>query len=60
MAKRAYTATETAFAECVEGKPYSRAADPDIVIRCRGGDKGRGRENMSLINPVKKTPVARI
>jgi hypothetical protein len=30
---RAYTATETALVECEEGKPYSRAAEPDIVIR---------------------------
>ena len=56
----AYTATETAFAECVDGKPYSRAADPDMVIRWRGGDRGRGREKKSLTKPVKKTPVARI
>lgn len=30
---RQYTATETAFVECVEGKPYSNAAEPDMVMR---------------------------
>jgi len=44
----------------VEGNPYSRTAESDIVIRCRGGDSGRGRENMSLTNPVKNTPQERI
>lgn len=53
-------ATETAFVEWVEGKPYSNAADPDIVIRCRGGESGRGRHNRSLMKPLKKTPVANI
>lgn len=57
---RAYTATDTAFAECVDGNPYSRAAEPDMVIRWRGGDRGRGRDIMSLMNPVKNTPEASI
>lgn len=38
-----YNATETALVECVLGNPYSRAADPDIVILWRGGERGRGR-----------------
>jgi hypothetical protein len=58
--KRVYTATDTAFAEWVEGKPYSRAAEPDIVIRWSGGDNGRGNDSISFIKPVKKTPEARI
>jgi hypothetical protein len=44
----------------VEGKPYSKAAEPDMVILWRGGDSGRGKEVMSFIKPVKKTPLARI
>ncbi len=55
-----YKATETALAECVEGKPYSSATEPDIVIRCNGGDRGRGNEHISLINPLMKTPSARM
>jgi hypothetical protein len=51
-------ATETAFVECVEGKPYSSAAEPDIVMRWSGGDNGRGRHSKSLMNPLKKTPEA--
>jgi hypothetical protein len=31
-----------------------------MVIRCKGGESGLGNESMSLMNPVKKTPVARI
>lgn len=58
--KSAYTATETAFAECVDGKPYSNAAEPDMVILCKGGDNGRGREKKSLRKPVQKTPDASI
>jgi hypothetical protein len=46
--------------ECVEGKPYSRATEPDMVIRCKGGERGRGSEHMSLMKPVKKTPEARM
>lgn len=55
-----YTATETALVEWVDGNPYSKAADPDIVMRCRGGDNGRGRHSMSLMYPLKKTPDARV
>lgn len=44
--------------ECDEGKPYSRAADPDMVMRASGGDRGRGRHSMSLMKPVKKMPAA--
>ena len=57
--RSAYAATETALALWVDGKPYSKAAYPVMVIRCRGGDKGRGSESMSFIKPVKKTPDAR-
>lgn len=57
--ERTYMATETALVECVEGNPYSKAADPDIVIRCRGGESGRGRQSKSLRNPLKKTPEAK-
>ena len=53
-----YTATDTALAECVEGNPYSRATECDIVIRFRGGDNGRGKHHMSLMKPLKKTPDA--
>lgn len=45
-----YNATETALVECVLGNPYSRAADPDILILCRGGDKGRGRLLKELVS----------
>jgi hypothetical protein len=31
-----------------------------MVMRWRGGDRGRGREHMSLMKPVKKTPEARM
>ena len=55
---RVYTATDTALAECVEGNPYSKAADCDIVIRLRGGERGRGKHHMSLMKPLKKTPDA--
>ena len=58
-AERTYMATETALVECVEGNPYSKAVDPDIVIRCRGGESGLGRHNKSLMNPLKKTPDAK-
>jgi hypothetical protein len=58
--RRAYTATDTAFVECVEGNPYSSAAEPDMVIRCSGGDRGRGRQSKSLMKPLKKTPEARM
>lgn len=53
-----YRATETAFVECVLGNPYSRAVNPDIVMRCRGGLRGLGRHRKSLIMPVTKTPGA--
>lgn len=56
----AYTATEMAFVECVEGKPYSNAAEADIVILEMGGESGRGRHNMSFKKPVTNTPDARI
>lgn len=52
-------ATEMALVECVEGNPYSKAADPDIVMRCRGGDNGRGRHRRSLTKPLQNTPAAR-
>lgn len=45
-----YNATETALVECVLGNPYSRAADPDILILWRGGDKGRGRLLKELVS----------
>lgn len=44
--------TETALAVCVDGNPYSSAADPDIVSRCSGGDKGRGKHKRSLMKFV--------
>lgn len=56
----AYTATETALVECVEGNPYSSAADPDMVIRWSGGERGRGRHNRSFKKPLQKTPDARM
>jgi len=54
----AYTATDTALVEWVEGKPYSRAAECDIVIRSKGGERGRGRHHMSFKKPLKNTPDA--
>ena len=57
---KAYIATETALVECEEGKPYSKAADPDMVILWRGGESGRGRHKRSLMKPLKNTPAARI
>lgn len=57
--KRAYTATETAFVECVEGKPYSSAVEWDIVILFKGGERGLGKHHMSFKKPLKKTPDAR-
>lgn len=54
----AYRATDTAFVECVDGNPYSNAADPDIVILCNGGDIGLGRHKMSLMIPETITPAA--
>lgn len=56
---RAYTATEIALVEWVDGNPYSRAAEPDIVIRWRGGESGRGRHSRSLMIPLDITPRAR-
>jgi len=56
--KSAYTVTDTALVECVEGNPYSRAAECDIVIRFKGGESGRGRHHMSFKKPLKKTPDA--
>lgn len=44
-----YSATETALVECVLGNPYSKAADPDIVILWSGGDKGRGRLSKAAV-----------
>ena len=49
---------ETEFVECVLGKPYSRAALPDMVMRCKGGDSGRGRQTRSFITPLRITPKA--
>lgn len=46
--------------ECVEGNPYSKAADPDMVIRVSGGDSGLGRQTRSLTKPLQKTPKASI
>ena len=46
--------------ECVEGKPYSSAVDPDIVILWSGGESGRGKQSISLITPLKKTPAAKM
>lgn len=57
--KRIYVATETALVECVDGKPYSNAADSDMLIRWRGGDNGRGRHSRSFTKPLKKTPEAK-
>lgn len=57
---KAYTATEMAFVEWVEGKPYSNAAEADMVILERGGESGRGRHNISFKKPVRNTPDARI
>lgn len=56
----AYTATEMAFVECVEGKPYSNAAEGDMVILERGGESGRGRHSISFKKPVRNTPAVRI
>ena len=56
----ANTATDTAFAECVEGNPYSKDTCPDIVILCSGGDSGRGSESISFNTDVRKTPAERI
>lgn len=57
---RAYTATDAAFVEWVEGKPYSRLALLERVMRLRGGESGRGMHNKSFRKPLKKTPDARI
>ena len=57
---RAYTATEIALVECEEGKPYSSAADPDMVSLWRGGESGLGRHSRSLTKPLKNTPAAKI
>lgn len=56
----AYIATDMAFVECVEGKPYSNAAEADMVILEMGGESGRGRHNISFKKPVRNTPDARI
>lgn len=47
------TVTETALVEWLEGNPYSRAADPDMVMRVNGGDRGRGKHSRSLMKPLK-------
>lgn len=47
------------MAECVLGKPYSSAVEPDMVIRWRGGLRGLGRQKKSFIIPVKNTPGAK-
>ena len=54
-----YRATETALVVCVDGKPYSRAALPDMVMRCSGGDTGLGRHTRSLMIPETMTPEAK-
>lgn len=41
------SATETEFVECVDGNPYSKATEGDMVNRCTGGDKGLGRHKKS-------------
>jgi hypothetical protein len=56
----AYITTDTALVECDDGKPYSRAADPDMLIRYSGGDNGRGKQTMSLRKPLQKMPAANI
>ena len=53
-------ATETALVECVDGNPYSRAAEAEREIRCSGGEVGRGRQTRSFMKPLKKTPAARM
>lgn len=59
-ARNPYNDTDTALAECVDGNPYSKAALFDIDMRCKGGDKGRGRQRRSFSTPVKKTPAAKV
>jgi len=55
-----YAAADTALVECVDGKPYSSLADPDILIRCSGGESGLGKQTKSFTQPLKKTPRASI
>lgn len=31
-----------------------------MVMRCKGGERGRGREKKSLMKPLQKTPLASI
>ena len=40
-------ATETELVEWVEGNPYSKATEGDIVNRWTGGENGLGRHKRS-------------
>lgn len=42
------SATEIELVECVEGNPYSKATEGDMVSLCTGGDKGLGRHKKSF------------
>lgn len=44
MRKRA---TEIEFVEWVDGNPYSKATEGDIVNLCTGGERGLGRHKKS-------------
>lgn len=44
MRKRA---TEIEFVECVEGNPYSKATEGDMVNLWTGGERGLGRHKKS-------------
>ena len=39
--------TDTAFAEWVDGNPYSKWTDDDVDILTRGGDGGLGKHSQS-------------
>lgn len=40
-------ATEIELVECVEGNPYSKATEGDMVSLCTGGESGLGRHKKS-------------
>lgn len=42
-------ATEIELVECVEGNPYSKATEGDMVNLWTGGDRGRGRHRKSYM-----------
>lgn len=42
-------ATEIELVECVEGNPYSKATEGDMVNLWTGGDSGRGRHKKSYM-----------